>query len=253
MKRVASLGMSVATAILMSVVSSSPAYAAYNCKGDKGLDVPMQFVAEVQGAGSVHVSAYGGSDKSGYVVPSGWRLLDAGGRQVDAFPKALVVFVSKNMLKETNLDGLVPGQSYTIELTSLDWCNKAGVVRKSITMPLPSGEANLPDLSTPTTVMVGLQSGQFKQIQFSLTDDAGIRRVTVSINGVTIQEYSYGDGVTVRWWCDNYPFDNTQSVLEGPYYYVSYPDTYKGTSSYVEIVAVDINGNESRQGASLGL
>lgn len=253
MKRLAKLGIWLAIAALISVTNPSPADAAYNCKGDKGLDVPMQFVVDVQGAGRVHVSAYGGSDKSGYVVPSLWRLYDSAGHVVDSFPKALVVFVSKNMLKETNLDGLVPGQSYTLELTSLDWCNKAGVVRKSVTMPAASGEANPPELSTPTTVMVGLQSGQFKEAQFSLTDDEGIQQVTVTINGATIQEYTYANGVTVRWWCDDYPLDNTQSVLEGPYYYVSYPDAYKGTYSYVEVVAVDINGNVSRQGEWLGL
>ncbi len=213
----------------------------------------MQFVADVQSAARVHVSAYGGADKSGYVVPSLWRLYDSAGRQVDSFPKSLVVFVSKNMLKETNLEGLIPGKSYTIELTSLDWCNNAAVVRKAVTLPLASTESNPPDLSTPTTVMVGLQSAQFKQVQFSVTDDAGIQRVTVTINGATVQEQAYGDGVTIRWWCDNYPFDAAQSALEGPYYYVSYPDTYKGTFAYVEVVVVDINGNESRQGDWLGL
>jgi hypothetical protein len=247
------MGFSIAAAVLVSVTYSSPAHAAYNCKGDKGLDVPMKFVAEVHGAGRLHVSAYGGSDRSGYVVPSVWRLYDSGGRQVDYFPKALVVFVSKNMLKETNLDGLVPGQSYTIELTSLDWCNRAGVSRQSVTMPAASGDANQPALSAPGAVAVGLQSGQFKQIQFSVTDDAGIQSVVVSVGGTAISQYMYGNNVTVRWWCDNYPLDGAQSVLEGPYYYVSYPDAYKSTYSYVEVVAVDVSGNESRQGAWLGL
>jgi hypothetical protein len=247
------LGASFAAAVLVAI---SPAYAAYNCKGDKQLDVPMHFIATVQGAGRVHVSAYGGSDKSGYVVPSAWRLYDSGGRLVDSFPKSLLVFVSPNMLKETNLDGLVPGRTYSVELTSLDWCNKAGVTRRSVTTPLTSGDSNPPTLSTPTTAMIGLQSGQFSQIQFSLSPNDGadgIQRVTVSIDGTVIKEYTYGDGVTFRWWCDNYPFDNSQSVFEGPSYYVSYPDAYKGTRSYVEVVALDRNGNESREGAWLAL
>ena len=251
MQQFGKLVMSAAVVILVVATFSSPAYAAYNCKGDKQVDVPIQFVVAKQGAARVRLSAYGGSDKSGYVVPSVWRLY-SGGRQVDYFPKTNLVFVSKNMLKEANLDGLAPG-NYEIELTSLDWCNNARAVRQPLTIAVPSGDAVLPNLSTPTTVLVGLQSGQFSQIQFELTDDSGIQRVTVSINGTIIKDYQYANGVAFRWWFELYPSDNTLSVLEGPYYYVNYADSYKGTYSYVEVVAVDVNGNESRQSAMLVL
>jgi hypothetical protein len=228
--------------------SSSPAAAAYNCKSDRRLDAPMQFAATVQGS-RVHLSASGGADKSGWVVPSVWRIYDASGKQIDYFPKGLLVFVSENMLREANLEGLVPGASYTIELTSVDFCNNPGIARKSMTLPQPAAEVNTPNLSTPTLAYIGLQTGQFTQLQFSVTDDTGIREIAVYVAGTKIQEFKYYDGVSYRWWFDNYPADNTQSVLEGPNYYVNYPTSYKGQYVLVEVDATDVLGNVSRTSA----
>ena len=221
-----------------------------SCKGDRALDTPMQFTATVQGS-RVHLSASGGADKTGWVVPSVWRIYDALGKQVDYFPKTVLVFVSDDMLREANLEGLVPGASYTIELTSVDFCNNAGIARRSIVLPQPASELNTPNLSMPALASIGLQTGQFTQLQFSVTDDTGIREVAVYIAGTKIQEYRYYDGVNYRWWFDNYPADNTQSVLEGPNYYVNYPTSYQGQYVLVEVDATDVLGNVSRTSAWL--
>jgi hypothetical protein len=219
-----------------------------NCKGDRTLDAPMQFTSTVQGS-RVHLSALGGSDKTGWVVPSVWRIYNGSGTQVDYFPKGLLIFVSQNMLREANLEGLVPGTSYTIELTSVDFCNNAGTVRQSIVLPQPASETNAPALSTPTLASIGLQTGQFTQLQFSVTDDTGIREIAVYVAGTKIQEYKYYDGVGYRWWFDDYPADGTQSVLEGPNYYVNYPTSYQGQYVLVEVDATDALGNVTRQSA----
>jgi hypothetical protein len=232
---------------------SSRAYAgpANNCKSDKRLDVPMQFAVDVQSGARVHVSGYGGSDRTNYVVPYYWRVYNSQGRQVDSFPRTPLVFVSPNMLRETNIEGLVPGESYTFELTSRDSCNNVGVVRKAITMPALFDDPNPPDVTTPVTVMVGLQAGESKRVQFAVTDDTGVREVTMLINGTVVSNQKYG--VTFRWWCDDYPDDDVLSGLEGPNYYLAYPATYAGTYSVVEIVVVDAAGNTTTKSVVLFL
>jgi hypothetical protein len=228
------------------------AAAAYNCKSDRKLDAPMQFTAVVDGDGRVHVSAFGGSDKSRYVAPSTWRVYSAANALIDYFPKSMVVFASMDMFKETNIDGLQPGSSYTIELTSVDFCNNPGVVRKTMTLPPGYPEPTLPVLSAPTVAQVGLQSFG-RVIQFSVTDDSGVQAVSVLVNGHEIASFVYGNGLSVRWWTDYYPYDNVLSTLEGPNYYVAYPDMYRGYSALVDVVVTDLHGNQATTSALLGL
>ena len=244
----------LAAAILIAgpFVSRAEAGKTYSCRGDKVVDVPIQFIIQTQSAARIHVSAYGGSDKSNLIYPLGWALYDASGRQIDSFPKATVVWTSSNMLKEANLEGLVPGATYGVALTSQDWCGNVGVVKKTVTMPAAGGETNAPDLSSPSTVQSGLMGYLFSQITFDVTDDTSVQNVTVSIDGTVIQSFTYGNGSSFRWWFDNYPFDSTQSTLEGPCYYISYPDTYKGVH-LVEVVVVDIYGNRTATSATLSL
>jgi hypothetical protein len=224
------------------------AAAAASCKGDKKLDVPMQFSVTFQSAGRVHLSAFGGADKSGWVIPLGygtWRIYDASGRQLDFFTRADLGFASKDMLKEANLEGLVPGESYTIELASQDFCANQGTFRNVVTVPAPDAETNGPTVSTPTIVQVGGFGSFNPALHFSATDDTGIAHIAIYFNGALVKEYRYFDGVGFRWWCDVYPLDSVQSSLEGPNYYYSYPSQFRGTTAVVEIVVEDLLGNRS--------
>jgi hypothetical protein len=227
---------------------------AASCNGDRKLDVPMQFRATVLGGGRVHVSAFGGSDKSGWVIPvavGGWRLYDAAGRQIDYFSRADLGFASNDMLKETNIDGLVPGASYTIAFTSQDYCANQGTFRQSVIMPPALSEYNSPVVSTPDIVQVGFLSAN-PALHFSAMDDTGIARVSIFINGVLAKEYRYGDGVSFRWWCDEYPVDAVQSTLEGPNFFWKYPTTYSGAAT-VDVVVEDLLGNQTVSSAQLSL
>lgn len=249
------LGVSFTALVVMLLTSSTPAFTgkSYSCRSDRTVDAPIQFVIDAQSPGRVHLSGYGGSDKSGLIYPMGWTLYDAAGRQVDNFPKAIPVWTSSNMMKEANLEGLVPGASYSVALTSQDWCGNVGVVKKSLTMPPASLEGNPPELSAPSTIQSGLMGYLFTQITFDVTDDSSLQDLTVSIDGAVISTFKYGDGVKFRWWFDNYPFDTSQSTLEGPSYYIAIPDSFKGQLHSVEIVAVDIYGNRTVTSAMLGL
>ena len=239
-------------AALTLLLSANDAHAAYSCRGDRRLDVPMQFTPVVQSAGRVHVSASGGSDKSKSVAPSAWRVYDSSNVQVDYFPKGMMAFVSMNMFREVNVEGLLPGETYTIELDSVDFCNNVGIVKKTVTMAVTLAETNAPSVSAPALVQVGLQAF-FTELQFSTTDDTGVSEVAVYANGVQLADYVYYDRTHVRWWCDYYNADNTLSTLEGPNYYVSYPDSMKGSSALVEVVVTDVYGNQTVQSAVLGL
>lgn len=93
---------------------------------------------------------------------------------------------------------------------------------------MANSEVNAPDLSTPTLAVVGGFGFSSTVLSFSVTDDSGIQDLEIYINGTKVAEFHYCDGVSVRWWADNYPDDGVQSTLEGPIYYVSYPSSYKG-------------------------
>ena len=227
---------------------------AASCKGDRKLDVPMQFEVTVQGPGRVHVSASGGSDRSGWVIPvvyGGWRLYNAFGQQVDFFTKSDLGFASYDMLRETNIDGLVPGASYTIELISQDYCNNKGSFRSTLTMPQTVVESNNPAVSTLDVVQVGFMTAN-SALRFSATDDSGIAHVSIFINGVLAKEYRYADGVSFRWWCDEYPVDGVQSTLEGPNFIWTYPSTFRGPAT-VDVIVEDLLGNQTIRSAQLYL
>ena len=251
MNRLRKLGVGLIAAVAVLLMFSSHAYAArsgsYSCKSDKQLDSAKDFTIAVQSAGRVHVHAYGGSDKSGVVYPYMWKLYDASGKQVDFFPEGLLVFVSPNMLNETNLEGLVPGMAYTIELVSQDFCANMKAVRHSVTMPQAASELNLPALSKPT--LVQFWGSASTELQFSVTDDTGVQSVEVYINGNLVSSDRYVGGASFRWWCDNYAADNAKSTLEGPCYYISYPDSYRGQYCLVMVVVADYFGNTSTTSA----
>ena len=254
MKLIRALG--VAAVATVGVVAMFPSQAsagpAYSCRKDKQLDVAMQFAVTEQAAGKIHVSAYGGSDKSTVVTPHEWRVYNAAGAKIDYFTKALMVWVSMNMFKETNIDGLEPGGTYTVELASKDFCNNVKTVRKTVTMPAAGGDAQSPELSDPGLVSIGMSS-YTNVLNFNTEDESGTRQVSVFVSGNKIADYVYANGVSVRWWTNDYPDDNSQSTLEGPYYYVPIPDQYKGQTHQVEVVVTDVNGNQSTTSANLGL
>jgi hypothetical protein len=142
-------------------------------------------------------------------------------------------------------------QSYTIELTSMDYCANKGTFRHVVTMPSASPEGNAAIVSGLSTIRVGFLNSYFSQLHFSATDDTGIDRVAKYINGTLLTAYRYFDGVRFRWRCDPYTLDSVQSTLEGPNFYVSYPDGYKGVLATVEVVVEDLSRNKTRSSAQL--
>jgi|KBSMisStaDraftv2_1062788.scaffolds.fasta_scaffold120617_3 hypothetical protein len=253
MKLTRALGVAAIATIGVAAMFPTQASAgpSYSCKRDKQLDTAMQFAITEQAAGKLHVSAYGGSDKSTVVTPSEWRIYNAAGAKIDYFPKALMIWVSMNMFKETNIDGLEPGATYTVELVSKDFCNNAKSVSKTVTMPLSGNDAQPPDLSAPGLVAIGM-AGSTNVLNFTTDDDSGTGQVSVFISGDKIADYVYENNVNVRWWTNDYPDDNSQSTLEGPNYYIAIPDKYKGGAHDVEVVVTDVNGNQSTTNAILG-
>src|SRR5262245_16380758 len=213
------LGTSVTSLVVLLALFSSSAYAkgggGYSCKGDNVVGSPMQFGITVESSGRIHLSASGGRDRSGTLYPYLWNLYDSAGKQLDYFPEGVLVFVSPMMLAETNLEGLLAGASYTVELVSQDFCANRASVKHSVTMPPASPESQPPVLSVPS-LQTGYWGGSFKTIQFSVTDDTGVQEVSVYVNGTLISEDKTFDGVNFRWWTNDYPADNMQSVLEGP-------------------------------------
>jgi hypothetical protein len=244
------------TAIIVLLTLPSQALArggSYNCKGDKAVDVPMQMNAVVESAGRVHLYASGGSDKSGLLQPWTWNLYDGSGRKVDYFPKADLGFASPNMLKDTSLEGLIPGLSYTLELISRDFCGNQASQKKTVAMPYTGPEVISPVLSPTDLVQVGFGTTSFKYLHFSVTDNTGVQDVATYINGIKVSESKYYDGVSFRWWCDNYPDDGVQTTLEGPNYYIYYPDSFRGQPGSVDVVITDVYGNTTMTSAVLWL
>ena len=243
------------SAFVLIVTSASLAHGApsYNCRKDKVVDVPIQFRVTVHGD-RVRLSTYGGSDRSQVVVLYRWQILNKDNSQLDYFPKGILAFgVSYDMLRETNLEGLVPGTAYQIDLTSQDLCGNSGTSRQTVILPPGNADASRPTVSVPTKTYTGALGYVFPNIQFTATDDSGIREATVYVNGSPIQSYKYYDGVNFRWWTENYAADGVQSTLEGPFFLTPYPAAYQGQYVFVEIEVTDTSGNTTTTSAWMGL
>ena len=119
-------------------------------------------------------------------------------------------------------------------------------------MPAAGGDAQSPELSDPGLVSIGMSS-YTNVLNFNTEDESGTRQVSVFVSGNKIADYVYANGVSVRWWTNDYPDDNSQSTLEGPYYYVPLPDQYQGQTPQVEVVVTDVTGTQSTTSANLGL
>src|SRR4029450_5380177 len=157
------------------------------------------------------------------------------------------------MLRETNLEELLPGASYTIQLATMDGCGNMAYLRQSITMPESTPEGVWPVASSPEIVRTGALGSSSTVLHFSATDETGIKRVAIFFNGSLMQEYRYFDNVKFRWWADPYYGDLSQSTLEGPNYYVSYSDAFRGQYGLIEVVVEDLFGNSTTSSAELGL
>jgi hypothetical protein len=185
-------------------------------------------------------------------IDYGGCVYDAFGQQIDFFTRADLGFASTEMMRETNIDGFVPGASYTIELVSQDFCNNKGAFRRVVTMPNGPAETNAPAVSTLDVVQVGFLTGN-PALRFSTLDDSGVAHVSIYINGVLAKEYRYSDATGFRWWCDDYPIDGTQSTLEGPIFYWKVPSIYQGAAATVDVIVEDLFGNQTVRTAQLYL
>jgi hypothetical protein len=238
--------LSLAALVVALVSFPSQAFArGYNCKSDKVVDKPMQLAVDIESAGRVHLSAYGGSDKSGWIAPynnGAWRVYDSSGKQLTRFTDSLFLFASTDLLRETYLEGLVPG-SYSIDLTSMDFCGNLGHSKGSFTIQTPVPEANDPAISDLQVVMVGSFGATAYTLYFTATDDTGIKHLSVSVNGSPIAEFNYFNGTSFRWWTALYPADGTLTAFEGPSFSLMYPDAYKGQCG-VQVTGEDLFGNQ---------
>jgi hypothetical protein len=241
------LKLSLAGAVAL-FLCASPALArpAYSCKRDKALEVPMQFNALVESGGRVHLSAYGGSDKSGWIAPynnGAWRVIDASGRQVTRFTESLLAFASTEMLKESTVEGLLPG-AYMVQLISIDLCGNQGQATRSITIPTATSEITQPVIADLQPMLLSSFGASAYALYFTASDDTAIKRVTVEVNGSVLADFTYFNGTTFRWWTDFFPEDGTNTAFEGPNFYVGYDSAYKGQCG-VRVTAEDLSGNQT--------
>jgi hypothetical protein len=192
------------------------------------------------------LSGFGGADKSNYVAPNiigAWRIYDAAGKQVTQYTDTMLLFASAQQLTEAYVEGLTPG-SYTVDLTSSDLCGNQGHTRRTLAVPAPGFEPNLPRISGPRVMQVSSLGATAWLLNFSATDDTAIKHVALYIDGNVIVDYNYFNGTSFRWWTGYYPDGSSLATLEGPNFYISYPATYVG-AALVEVVVDDWFGNRS--------
>ena len=143
--------------------------------------------------------------------------LQASGRPLDYFPKSILVRVSPQMVNEANLEALVPGASYVVELTSKDWCKQPGESQKAGHGARRSGRRQRAE---PVRFRPGVDRAavRWRANQFSLTEDTGIVDVEVYVSGTLLKQFKYGDlrqlslvvrRIPVR----QYPVDGRRAVL----------------------------------------
>lgn len=236
-----------AAVLALTSLSAAPASAkpAYSCKRDKIVDAPMQFTAAVVG-NRVRLSAFGGSDKSGWVAPynnGAWKVFDASGTQVTRFTESLLAFASTEMLKESHLEGLLPG-TYTIRLTSFDLCGNQGTFQRSVTIAEPVFESTPPTVTDLQPMQLSSFGAAAWVLYFSASDNTGIKRVIVEADGSLLADFSYYNGTSYRWWTEFFPDDSTVTAFEGPVFYIGYDSAYRGRCG-VRVTAEDVSGNRT--------
>jgi hypothetical protein len=234
-------------ALAAFTVCASPALAGptYSCKRDKVVDAPMQFTATVVG-GRVELSASGGSDKSGWIAPSNngaWKVFDATGLQVTRFTESLMTFAASDVMKEANLEGLLPG-TYKIVFTTIDLCGNQGTSQRSVTVAAPAYESTPPVIADLQLVTLSYMGATAYSVYFTASDNSGIRRVWVEAGGSVLADYSYFNGTSYRWWTDFFPNDSTMTAFEGPTFQVGYDSALKGKCG-VRVFAEDLSGNQT--------
>jgi hypothetical protein len=147
---------SVAIGLALSPSARAAKAASYNCKSDRQLDIPMDFSSTLETPGRLHLSGFGGADKSNYVAPNiigAWRIYDAAGKQVTQYTDTMLLFASAQQLMEAYVEGLTPG-SYAVDLTSSDLCGNQGHTRRTLAVPAPGFEPNMPRISGPRVMQV---------------------------------------------------------------------------------------------------
>ena len=246
MNRVHTLITSFAAFAAFTVCASSPAMArpAYSCKRDKVVDVPMQFTATVVG-GRVELSASGGSDKSGWIAPSNngaWKVFDATGIQVTRFTDSLMTFAASDVMKEANLEGLLPG-TYNVVFTTIDLCGNQGTSQRSVTVGASAYESTPPVIADLQLLTLSYMGATAYSVYFTASDNSGIRRVRVEADGSVLADYNYFNGTSYRWWTEFFPGDSTMTAFEGPTFQVGYDSAHKGKCG-VRVIAEDVSGNE---------
>jgi hypothetical protein len=64
----------------------------------------------------------------------------------------------------------------------------------------------------PTLVQIGALWSSKSVLYFSVTDNTAVRHISVYVNGSLLEEYSYFDDVSFRWWHAMYPADGVLTL-----------------------------------------
>lgn len=227
-------------ALILLPLTSYAGKSRLNCKPDRVLDAPMQLSAQILNPYKVQLTASGGSDRSGRVYVSSYSIYDSSGNQVSYFPDAIYIG-DESALNNVVVQGLTPGQSYNVVLTTNDGCLNSGTTKISLSMPADQiAEANPPLITRDLTVdSFWILLGYAPMVRVFANDDTLIRHVTFKVDEQVIYDFD----TKIKWVVLANGTDEGSTAYEGENYAFWPTNQQRGGSHSVTVILTDVYGN----------
>lgn len=190
-----------------------------NCKRDSQLDETMDFDVTWITQSEALLTAFGGSDKSGFVEVHRWIVEGVvGDNRYGEYPT--VEFQSGSPeLRMLHIRALEPGDSVKLILESRDSCLNKKQTQQTITVPAPSsGDAEAPVLlQEPKIVYIWAGLTYLPYLELFAVDNAAIKTVTIYVDGSLAYKSPDYEQSTYQMFTDNDSGDFSASNQYGFY------------------------------------
>jgi hypothetical protein len=249
----------VTAALASMVLCASPAIAAPKgsgsggstggCKGAKGTPVTVTRVTPTS-ARRIQIHVEPGTYNGGPAYPSQILVKDANGTVLTRQPESLYTGDSRNLL-DTEIEGLLPGQQYRINVATVSSCIPAGA-DVAITMPPLSLDTTDPEVGAPYVQWYSMYMGSAVALQGRGWDNTAVMSITVTVDGQVIANVAHDINTQwFRYW--NYGVYGASALNDlGPMYFAWLPDNVRNGSSHQVVVTVtDTSGRTTTNTSTL--
>lgn len=233
-----------ATILILPQMGHSRGITRTNCKSDRVMDLAMNVLATPLNPFKVRLEASGGSDRSGYVQPYMYQIIDSAGLTVLNAPHNIYTGDAAN-LRTIEIMNLNPGETYRVILTSRDFCANIATSETQFSLPVVTQtEVNAPKITRDLQVDIfWILLGYSSYIRVFATDDTAMKRVKFKINGIVYLDRELG----IKWVASGTGTSEGSTSYEGEQYELAVPQQEQGKYADVEVQLTDVFGNVTTQ------